>query len=240
VPAREDYRPEVHDSDGLQIETGTGEWLWRPLDNPRTLRVSDFSAENPRGFGLIQRDRLFDHFQDLETHPELRPSVWVTPKGGNVWQKGRVELVEIPTERDINDNVAAFWIPEGLPPPTEPLEVAYQMSWYGKDPAGRPPGGRVTDTRRDRDGMEGAVRFVIDFDGGELRDLPPETILRGVITVASGEGDIVDQQVMKNTGTGGWRFVFQLRPKSDPIELRAFLDHGGRALTETWSYRLEP
>ena len=113
----EDFRPEVHDSDGLLLNFGSGEWLWRPLDNPRTLRVSTFRMTNPRGFGLLQRDRDFDHYQDLETRPELRPSVWVAPQGD--WGEGRVELVEIPTKADTNDNIVAYWVPDKPPEPGE-------------------------------------------------------------------------------------------------------------------------
>ena len=111
----EDFRPEVHDSDGLLINFNSGEWLWRPLDNPRTLRVSSFRTAHPLGFGLLQRDREFDHYQDLETRPELRPSVWVAPQGD--WGEGSIELVEIPTKADTNDNIVAFWVPNKPPEP---------------------------------------------------------------------------------------------------------------------------
>ena len=231
----EDFRPEVHDSDGLLLDFNSGEWLWRPLDNPRTLNVSSFRMPNPKGFGLLQRDRNFDHYQDLETRADLRPSAWVVPRAG--WGDGHTELVEIPTKLDTNDNIVTFWAPENSPKAGKPLTFSYAMYWYGED-ATQPPSGRVLATRRDRGTIDGAYRFVVDFVGKQLEAPPAETVLRGAISVASGEdsAEVVDQNVIKNPVTGGWRLTFQVRPKKkDPVELRAFLDQGGEALTETWS-----
>jgi glucans biosynthesis protein len=235
-----DFRPEVHDSDGLLLNSKDGEWLWRPLDNPKTLRVSQFRMESPVGFGLVQRDRSFDSYQDLETHAESRPSVWIVPQGD--WGPGRVELVEIPTNDDRNDNVVAYWVPDLKPRPGEPASFAYEMFWYGDDRS-RPPGGRVIATRRDAGTHDGVQRFVIDFAGDQLAAIPGDQVLRGVITVAGGDaaGEVVEQHVAKNPFTGGWRLTFQVRPyKREPLELRAFLDEGGTVLTETWSYVLMP
>lgn len=236
----EDYRPEVHDSDGLLLNSETGEWLWRPLDNPRTLDVTGFQLNRPKGFGLIQRDHDFDHYQDLETRPDLRPSVWQVPRGD--WGNGRMELVEIPTKSDTNDNIVTYWVPAKPPKPSEPTAFAYTMYWYGDDPT-RPPAGRVVATRRDRGTVEGAYRFLIDFDSNQLQALPSDTILRGVVTIAAGEqaAELLSQQVVKNPVTSGWRLIFQVRPKQkSPVELRAFLDKGGEALTETWSNVIRP
>ena len=121
----DDFRPEVHDSDGLQMETGQGEWIWRPLLNPKDLRVSSFTDENPRRFGLIQRDRDFLHYQDLESSYHRRPSYWVEPVGD--WGKGRVELVEIPTDEEINDNIVAYWVPERAVRGGEGLDFSYRL-----------------------------------------------------------------------------------------------------------------
>ena len=236
----DNFRPEVHDSDGVAIASSTGEWLWRPLDNPETLQVNSFGLDSPNGFGILQRDRNFDHYQDLETHFEQRPSVWVNVH--DAWGKGRVEVVEIPTRSDANDNVVTYWVPEQLPEVGKPITFAYRTQWYGDDPT-RPPGGRVVATRRDRAGSEDLHRFVVDFDGKKLQSLDADTVLRGVITVASGpnQADVVEKHVVKNPVSGGWRLVFKVKPKTnDPIELRAFLDMGGEALTETWSYVLRP
>ncbi len=236
----EDFRPEVHDSDGLLLEFEQGEWLWRPLDNPHSLNVSALGMHHPRGFGLLQRDRNFDHYQDLETHTELRPSVWIAPRGE--WGDGHVELIEIPTNSELNDNIVAFWVPAQLPKPGTPFAAAYTMYWYGDDPT-RPPAGQIIATRRDRGPKGETQRFIIDFDGKKLRAIPADQVLRGVVTIASGpdSADLVDQHVVKNTVTGGWRLTFQVKPKGNrPVELRAFLDHGGDTLTETWSYALVP
>lgn len=240
-PPREDYRPEVHDSDGLQVETGTGEWIWRPLVNPERLRVTSFRAEELRGFGLIQRDRSFENYQDLETRQELRPSVWITPRD-KPWGAGRVELVEIPTTQDVNDNVVVYWVGDEQVNPGKKPDISYRMSWFGYD-ARMPPAGRVMATRWDNGTKDGAYRFVVDFDGDALRKLPAETVVRGVVTVGSGDsqGEVLEQQVQKNPTTGGWRLAFQARPAGDgPFELRAYLDLEGSALTETWTYLKEP
>ena len=238
-----DYRPEVHDSDGLLISSDSGEWIWRPLENPSALSVTSFALQNPRGFGLVQRDRNLDHYQDLEARPDLRPSTFVAPKGD--WGGGRVELVELPTKVDTNDNVVCYWVPDVLPSPTSPLSLAYSLSWYGDDPK-RPPGGRVVATRRDSGTFPSARRLVVDFDGPALRALPDNAVVQGVVSVAGGpeaqhRAELLEQQMIRNPVTGGWRLVFQIRPQDDdPIELRAFLRHGENVLTETWSYLLKP
>jgi glucans biosynthesis protein len=235
-----DFRPEVHDSDGLLLNFDSGEWLWRPLDNPPTLQVNSLQMHNPRGFGLLQRDRKFEHHQDLETRTDLRPSVWIKTEGE--WGNGTVQLVEIPTNTDIRDNIVAYWVPKQQPKLGEPAAFSYTMYWYGDDPS-HPPGGRVVATRRDWGTVENAHRFVLDFDGDGLRALGPDQTPRGVVTIVGGAqtGKILDQHVVKNPITGGWRLSFQMRPiKWVPIELRAFLERDGHALTETWSYALLP
>jgi glucans biosynthesis protein len=162
------------------------------------------------------------------------------PEG--TWGPGHVDLVEIPTTADINDNIVAYWVPERKPAPGEPIAFSYRMYWYGDDPT-RPPGGRVIATRRDNGTLENVQRIVIDFAGKQLAAIPADQVVRGVVTVLGGEAvaDLLDQEVVKNPFTGGWRLSFQVRPKKkDPIELRAFLDQGGTVLTETWSYALLP
>jgi glucans biosynthesis protein len=236
----DDFRPEVHDNDGLLVNFASGEWLWRPVDNPRSLNVSGLQTENPKGFGLIQRDRNFDHYQDLETQSQRRPSVWIAPDGN--WGAGRVEVVEIPTSADINDNIVAYWVPKQLAQVGQPFGFAYTMHWYGED-ASRPPGGRVYSTRRDAGTVQGAQRVVIDFSGGKLKDIPAERVLRGVVTVVGGAdvAELLDQHVVKNPEIGGWRLSFHIRPKTrEAIELRAFLEESGEVLTETWSYQILP
>jgi glucans biosynthesis protein len=229
-----DFRPEVHDSDGLLLFSSQGEWLWRPLQNPMHLSVSAFQMQSPRGFGLVQRDRDFEHYQDLESRSELRPSAWQVLHGD--WGEGQVELIELPTDTDINDNVVAFWSPARIPQAGESLSFAYTIYWYGDD-ASRPPGGRAIATRQDRVAT-GARRFVVDFSGEKLRKLPADRPVQAIITIASGpeSGTLLEQQVLKNPVNDTWRLTFQVKPAGDrPLELRAFLLDGTDTLTETWA-----
>src|SRR5208283_5674238 len=161
-----DFRPEVHDSDGLLVQRGSGEWLWRPLVNPDKLRVTSFADESPRGFGLLQRDRNFDHYQDLEAHYHSRPNVWVEPVGN--WGVGAVRLVEIPTPDETSDNIVAFWVPANPLPANEAFEFEYRLRWY-LDTGKRPPAGFVAASRlSDVQKQPGLTRFLVDFDGPYL------------------------------------------------------------------------
>lgn len=234
-----DFRPEVHDSDGLLLFSRTGEWLWRPLDNPLRIHVSAFELNDPRGFGLLQRDRDFEHYQDLEARSELRPSAWQETHGN--WGPGWVELVELPTASDIHDNIVAYWRPRRAPRGGDRLELRYTIFWYGED-ATRPPGGRVVATRQERT-KEGFQRFVVDFQGEALSRLDATNPPEAVLTVASGPetGEIVEHHVVKNPVNQTWRLGFQLRILGErPIDLRAFLRRGSDVLTETWSYTYLP
>jgi len=231
----EDWRPEVHDSDGLLIHSAGGEWLWRPLNNGEKLRVSYFEFDNPRGFGLLQRDRNFSDYQDLETRHELRPNAWITPIGN--WGKGQVKLVEIPSRKEINDNIVAYWLPRAVPPVGQAFEVAYQISFQSEDPFGT-ISGRATATRTGVGQREEWKRFIVDFEGQKLRSLGEATPVKAVIDVGAG-GQLMQQSVFRNSVTGGWRLSFQVKPpKGKPLELRAFLQSGKDTLTETWSYQL--
>ena len=128
-----DFRPRVHDSDGLLMHAGSGEWLWRPLRNPMKIETSAFQDRNPRGFGLLQRERDFAVYQDLEAHYEQRPSAWVEPVGD--WGAGSVVLLEMPSDIETNDNIVAFWEPKDGPKPGEPFDFAYRLHWYADNPA---------------------------------------------------------------------------------------------------------
>lgn len=232
-----DWRPEVHDSDGLLIASGAGEQIWRPLVNPQKLRLSYFEAENPRGFGLLQRDRSFSNYEDIETRHELRPNAWIAPIGN--WGKGQIKLVEIPSQKETNDNIVAYWIPRTLPPAGQPIELAYKISFQSEDPI-EASVGRVTATRVGIGDKDELRRFVIDFDGAKLKALPADTAVKPVISVGQ-DGQLVQQNIVKNSVTGGWRVAFQIKPsKNKPLEMRAFLQHNQDVLTETWSYLLEP
>jgi len=236
----DDFRPEVHDSDGVLLGLRESEWLWRPLDNPERLQVNAFATERLRGFGLAQRDRAFDHYQDLEARPDQRPSVWIEPEGD--WGGGSVELVEIPTDDDTHDNIVAYWVPAQPSEPDRPLDFGYTMRWYGSDPA-LPPLGAAVATRRDR--PEGAVhRFVVDFAGGALTSVPAARVPRAAVSTRAPESEqaeLLDQQLLRNPVDGSWRLVFRVRVRgAGPFGLRAHLEHEGEPLTETWSYSLIP
>jgi periplasmic glucans biosynthesis protein len=237
-----EWRPEVHDSDGLSIASDTGEWIWRPLVNPEKLQVSYFELDNPRGFGLLQRDRRFSNYEDLETRHELRPNAWITPIGN--WGKGRVKLVEIPNPKETNDNIVAYWVPRNLPPLGQPIEISYRIHFQSEEPLDA-ASGRVTATRVGNGDKEDLKRFILDFDGSKLRTLPANASLKALISVGQ-DGQLVQQAILKNPVTGGWRVAFQVKPPKDkPVQLRAFLQHEKNALvkdtlTETWSYLLQP
>jgi glucans biosynthesis protein len=236
-----DFRPEVHDSDGLLLQRGNGEWLWRPLGNPDKLRLTSFADENPRGFGLLQRDRDFEHYQDLEAHYHLRPSVWVEPVGA--WGMGAVRLVELSTPDETSDNIVACWVPARLPPPDEPLEFEYKLHWY-LEGAKRPPAGYVAATRLSAVQKHPELtRFLVDFDGPYLNAQPADPAIEPVITVGEGVTLVPDTvTIQKNPHNGTWRVTFALRPDGSgrAVELRCFLRKTPHVLTETWSYLWNP
>jgi periplasmic glucans biosynthesis protein len=232
-----DWRPEVHDSDGLMIASGTGEWIWRPLINPVRLQVSYFEVDSLRGFGLLQRDRSFSNYEDLETRHEMRPSAWITPIGA--WPKGQVKLVEIPSQKETNDNIVAYWVPRNLPPVGQPLEIAYRINFHSEEPLDV-GSGRVTATRVGIGDKDDLKRIILDFEGGKLKAMPDTAPLKAVISVSQ-DGQLTQQSIVKNPITGGWRAAFQVKaPKDKPLYLRAFLQNEKDTLTETWSYALEP
>jgi periplasmic glucans biosynthesis protein len=240
-PPQDDYRPEVHDSDGLLIHSGTGEWLWRPLLNPRRLLVTSFALVNPIGFGLMQRDRDFEHYQDLEARYELRPSIWVEPRGN--WGAGRVELVLIPSPDETNDNVVAYWVPDAPPALREPFDFEYRMR-FQREPETRPPQSWVASTRRGHGytrGNDPTLGFVLDFEGPALKKLGPEAVIEAIVT-AAGNAEIAENIVARNEVTGGVRVRLRIRRLDDakPVDLRAFLRTGGNTISTTWSYIIPP
>jgi periplasmic glucans biosynthesis protein len=244
----DDFRPEVHDTDGLLIAFNTGEWLWHPLVNPRALIINSFKATDPAGFGLMQRDLDFNSYQDLEARYESKPSVWITPHGK--WGDGHIELIQIPTGTELNDNIFTFWVPEKLPDVDKPVSFSYAMSWQYPG-ASLPPAGRVIATRTAKGKEDQIKKFVIEFAGGKLAKLASDKPVSAVVSVGS-NAKLMEKQVYKNNVTEGWRLVFQIKPeeqqgmdrvlsqKHPPIELRAYLKEGSNILTETWSYTYLP
>lgn len=228
---RNDYRLAVHDSEGLAILNGNGERIWRPLTNPRLLQVSAFVDKNPKGFGLAQRDRSFASYEDLEAHYERRPTAWVEPKGN--WGEGFVELIEIPTDEAIHDNIVAYWKPAKGIAPGRPYEFSYRLYWGDTVPV-TGAGARVRKTRRGSTGRKGnGVLFVVDFDGPALKD--PEL---PVAQVSASAGTISNVVVRRHPGIEGARCSFELEPGSaDLIELRLVLKRSERVISESWLYR---
>ncbi len=237
---KEDYRPEVHDSDGLSLHTDP-EWIWRPLVNPRRLLITSFGANNPRGFGLMQRDRDFGRYEDLEARYDLRPSAWVEPRGD--WGRGRIELVQIPTPDETNDNIVAYWVPEQAPTAGSTLDFEYGLRWEMKFPT-EPPLAHVVQTRRGNGGnrsADGGTRFHIDFEGAALERLLPDTRLVAGVWVGD-NAELLERQTLRNVVTGGWRVSLRIRRLDDskPVEMRAVLRNGDENVSETWAYVLPP
>ncbi|WP_415921791.1 glucan biosynthesis protein [Tateyamaria sp. SN6-1] len=228
----DDFRPAVHDNDGLMIHNGAGEVIWRPLANPLTLQISAFGDNNPRGFGLMQRSRQFEDFNDLEALYHRRPGLWVTP--GEGWGRGSVALVEIPADLEIYDNIVAYWRPSADIVAGTSHKMTYRLDW-GADPApkaamplrvlntaagGRPEGGRI---------------FTIDFEDA---DHVPEDLSRIDRLVRSSAGEVTEGVIQRNPATGGPRLAFTFMPgDNDWAEFRAQLRLDGAPLSEVWLYR---
>lgn len=240
----DDFRPEVHDSDGLAILRGNGERIWRPLVNPAKLRVNVYADENPRGFGLLQRDRHFPNYQEDGVYYNRRPNLWVEPRGD--WGRGVIYLVEIPADEEIVDNVVAFWTPERPAEPGREMRLAYRLHWGSEVPDVLSPVARVVATRLGLGGAPGpqkrppqSRKFVIDFAGGPLELLTKNSTIEPVITVS--RGTIVNPVIHRVEDLNIWRTEFDLHWEGrDPIDLRCYLRLHSSALTETWSYQWTP
>ncbi len=227
----DDFRPAVHDSDGLAIFNGNSECIWRPLTNPRTLQISAFLDKNVKGFGLCQRARSFHSYEDLEARYEKRPSLWIEPKG--TWGSGYIELIEIPTSVEIHDNIAAYWKPASGPAAGTPYSFGYRMYWTDALPIGW-AGASTAATRVGRGKREGTTKFVVDFAGPAItpvRQLP-------VAVVTANPGTISDISVHENPESNGVRVSFDLDPGGTELsELRLALKLGDQQISETWLYR---
>lgn len=245
-PREGDFRPEVHDSDGLMVASASGEWLWRPLQNPQRAVVTSFALDGLRGFGLMQRDRSFGSYEDTEARYERRPSAWVRPIGD--WGPGRVELLQLPTPDETHDNIAAYWVPARLPAPGQPLDFAYELSWQG-DQQQRPPAAWVAQSRRgfgyvrpeQAAALAGQAQYVVDFTGPALDALPPDAPVQAVAT-ADANGRIQQVLAWFNPANRSWRMALRVRPidASQPVELRAFLRHRDDIVSETWTHIVLP
>lgn len=228
-PRFDDYRDAVHDSDGLQILNGQGERIWRPIANPRTLQVSSFMDENPQGFGLVQRKRQFSDYEDADALYDRRPTLWVEPKGE--WGAGHVELVEIPSDREINDNIVAYWQPRVPLQPGEPTRYAYRLR-FTQEPLDAALA-RVVSTRIGRAiGSETQRTFVVDFR-------PEGPIPEGLeVSVSTSAGEVLMARGVAVPQSGIYRVSFELEPgRAALAELRAEVRSNGMPWGETWLYR---
>lgn len=232
----DDFRPAVHDSDGLMIWNGAGEVLWRPLANPRDLQISDFFDRDPRGFGLMQRSRELSDFADLEASYHTRPSLWITPRGD--WGPGSVQLVEIPADREIYDNIVAYWQPEAEMAAGQRHDLSYEMLW-GVEAEGTPGVAPVIRTRQGLDFDRKSRLVAIDFAphaafSGDLTHLTP--------FASANEGTLQSgPRLERNPGTGGVRLSFAFDPDGWAArEFRAQIVEAGRPVSEVWLYRWTP
>ncbi len=230
----DDFRPSVHDSDGLAIFNGRGEELWRPLSNPRDLQISAFSDLNPRGFGLMQREKDFREYQDIESSFEKRPSLWAEPIGD--WGEGTVHLIEIPTKEEIHDNIAGFWRPKNVLQAKGEHTYTYRLHW-GPDVPKLTSLARFLRTGVGAKGDDAKI-FVLDLVGEKLNSVDPKSIRANLTAEKAEIRNVVTQP---NPVTGGWRLSFELSAKDkNPLELRAYLMQGSDAISEVWVYRWTP
>lgn len=238
-----DWRPEVHDSDGLALWTGAGERAWRPLNNPRATVASAFMDNNPRGFGLMQRDREVGHYLD-GVYYERRPSLWVETIGE--WGRGAVQLIEIPTDDEIHDNIVAMWVPDGPAKAGASYAFRYMLHWLADEPY--PPRlGRVVATRLGNGGQPGTVRpkgvrkFMVEFQGPALETIPFGVKPEVVLSASRGTFSYVFAEAVPDDVPGHWRAQFDLTVEgTEPVEMRCFLKGAETVLTETWLYQYLP
>lgn len=238
-----DWRPEVHDSDGLAMWTGSGERIWRPLNAPPNTIASAFTDNNPRGFGLCQRDRVFDHYLDGVFY-NRRPTLWIEPKGN--WGEGTIQLIENPTDDEIHDNIVAMWVPAAPAKAGQAYEFAYRTLWVANEPS---PGdlARCVATRLGNGGQMGTVRpkgvrkFVVEFLGPALAHLPAGVMPEIVLNTSRGTFSNIRTEAVPDDVPGHWRAEFDLTVDGNtPVELRAYLKQGENVLSETWMYQYHP
>lgn len=239
-----DWRPEIHDSDGLAMLTGEGKWLWRPLGNPENLRFNAYMDNNPKGFGLLQRDRDFDHYLDDGVFYEKRPDLWIEPIGD--WGQGSVQLVEIPTLDETFDNIVAFWNPSKPVVVGEELLFSYNMYW-GTQLKMKPENAQVQSTYTGLGGVVGkkrdyySKRFAIDFSGSVFRSIGEKTVVKPVIKASRGTVEITSARPQHHIG--GYRAMFDLVPPDEtqtPINIEVYLEANGQRISETWMYQWTP
>jgi len=236
-----DFRPEVHDADGLLIHNFRNEWIWRPLEAGKMLRVNAYFDEALHGFGLIQRDRNYDHFQDPVARFEKRTSAWVRPIGD--WGKGAIELVQLPSNIEYADNVVAFWVPSTPPAPGRGLDLMYELHWTHEDPSPR----ELASVQATRIGLVGvdpprdprALRFIIDFGGKAMDTLKQNEKLVAETWYGDGAKKL-NEAVIRNDINQTWRLALEIEEPKKALDMRAFLKHRGKPITEVWTFTWQP
>ena len=239
----DDYRPEVHDSDGLLMHMGNGEVLWRPLDNPPAMRHQIFHAPDIKGYGLLQRERDFAAYQDMFNLYHEVPSVWVEPQGN--WGDGDLHLVELSTSYEGLDNIVVFWDPKQKPAPLQPFRFAYTLHWEGGLADLHRSENRVIATRIGSDTQfPGARQFVLDFDGPTFDQMADDSSKPPTAIVScSPNAHIANTLVLRNPFLGTWRVIIKMMPQtgnSNPVDLRCTLQQGTNVIGETWTYQWSP
>ena len=241
--AHDDYRPEVHDSDGVLMQTHSGEVIWRPLTNPKTLQITSLSDTNPKGFGMLQRDTHWENYLDAEANYHLRPGLWVTPEKG--FTKGKLELVEIPTPSETHDNIVAYWVPEKPLQEGESAYFAYTLSTlegnkvaselasvvHTHQGASVLPGEEITEDNRTR-------RFVVDFSVPEGKQIDPEALS---VSLSASQGKTHQARVYQVNGNKIIRATFLLEPAgSSAVDMRMHINYQDQRISEVWNYVYQP
>jgi glucans biosynthesis protein len=239
-----DPRPQVHDSDGLLVQSADGGHFWRPLQNPRAILNTEVRVERPVRFGLIQRERAISAYEDFEARYHERPSAWIEPVGD--WGAGHVRLVELPTVNEYGDNIVAYWVPDTKPAPGQSFEFAYKQFW-ALDQPGDDDLARVVSTRLGHLPAGGwGQLFWVDFAGAELGQRKPDNLAPEVFV---GPGARVRHQTLiRHPGIDGWRVALQIEGvntvsadgKPRPVEVRVRLRDGYQPISETWVYTWLP
>ncbi|WP_414829031.1 glucan biosynthesis protein [Alteromonas sp. H39] len=241
--AHDDYRPEVHDSDGVMMQTHSGEVIWRPLTNPKTLQITSLSDTHPKGFGMLQRDTRWENYLDAEANYHLRPGLWVTPEQG--FAKGRLELVEIPTPSETHDNIVAYWVPEKPLMEGESAYFAYTLATvegsktatelasvvHTRQGASVLPGEEVTEETQTR-------RFVVDFSVPQGKQIDPQGLS---LSLSAAQGKTVQPRTYLVNGGNNIRVTFLLEPdSSSAVDMRMYINYQDQRISEVWNYVYQP
>ncbi len=239
-----EWRNAAHDSEGLALWTGAGERIWRPLSNPPHISVSAFMDNNPKGFGLLQRNRDPQRFTDRYLNYERRPSLWIEPLGN--WGEGAIQLIELPTDHEDYDNIGAMWVPKEPVKAGQNFEFRYKMHWDADEPYPATNLAKPIVTRIGRGGFPYSranppekKRVVIEFGGGGLDTLPKDVTPEAKITPSRGE---ISHIFLETTSWNShWRLQFDIAaPGPEPVDIRVYLRNGDIALTETWLFQMFP